>query len=237
MKTGFLQDLLDLDMPIEHRVNRRLKHVYLQIRAEGLIVKTPGWSEEQIRDLLLKQKHWILRQSKDWQGLREGLSAHELPERVYFLGQICSLRRLYQTEHYGRVLQRKQELHLGLVPGLRDEEFLAGQILERFFKEQARSVIYPRLMDWACRMSLTPERVRFKRLKSRWGSCSSRRSINLNYRAIQLPLECIDAILVHELAHLEHLNHGRAFWALVHQYLPDYAERKSHMRQLEAEIL
>ena len=86
-------------------------------------------------------------------------------------------------------------------------------------------------------MGRIPQQVRFKRLKSRWGSCSSKNNINLNYRMIQLPPAAIDAILVHELAHLSHLNHGPLFWQLVHQYIPDYQDHHLEIKRLTPFIL
>lgn len=51
-----------------------------------------------------------------------------------------------------------------------------------------------------------------------------------NYELIKLPIECIEYIVVHELAHLRHLNHSKDFWKLVEEYLPNYKEQRDRMR-------
>lgn len=233
MREDFLLELIGLDLPIKHQINRRLKHVYLQIKPQGLVVKTPGWSEAQIRDLILKQKTWI---TKKTQHFFEQKSP-PLPEQVLFLGHTYRLKIDFAAHLYGQTTHSSEEIQIYLPPGLEQAPSQALTLLDQFFKDQARTIMYDRLIDWSCRMDLQPQHVRFKRLKSRWGSCSSLGNINLNYRAIQLPLECIDSILVHELAHLKHLNHSQDFWGLVHQFIPNYAECKAKIRNLEQEVL
>jgi len=72
--------------------------------------------------------------------------------------------------------------------------------------------------------------------KTRWGSCSRRSTISLNWRLVQVPPFVSDYILLHELAHLREMNHSRRFWHVVEQMCPDYhiAERwlKEHSRLL-----
>ena len=75
-------------------------------------------------------------------------------------------------------------------------------------------------------MSLSANKITVKRQKSRWGSCSSLKNINLNYHLIKAPLSVIDYVIIHEFAHLVHMNHSSRFWELVKSYCPDY---KSHI--------
>jgi predicted metal-dependent hydrolase len=78
--------------------------------------------------------------------------------------------------------------------------------------------------------------IRISSARTRWGSCSSRGGLNFTWRLIQAPLPIIDYVVVHELAHLKVPNHSKAFWELVKNLLPDFAERrawlKAHGRQL-----
>jgi predicted metal-dependent hydrolase len=69
-------------------------------------------------------------------------------------------------------------------------------------------------------MGLSYKELRIKKLKSRWGSCDSLRRITLNRELIKIEKELIDYVVVHELAHLVHMNHSKEFHALVAHYLP-----------------
>ncbi len=73
-----------------------------------------------------------------------------------------------------------------------------------------------------------PVRTRF--MKSRWGSCSGTGRVSLNNHLIKLPSELVDYVIVHELCHLQYMNHGPRFYQLLDLYLPDWKERQTSMR-------
>lgn len=73
--------------------------------------------------------------------------------------------------------------------------------------------------------------VRVKDLKSQWGSCSTKKNLNFNYRILFLPDHIADYIVVHELCHLDQTNHGATFWERVKQTIPDYRARQEELRK------
>jgi len=94
--------------------------------------------------------------------------------------------------------------------------------LDEFYRQKAQELI-PSIVDkYAEQMQLYPQSLKFRKNKSRWGSCSFSNNINLNIYLMKLPLEAIEYVVVHELAHIKHKNHSRAFWNLVGYYLPQY---------------
>jgi len=78
---------------------------------------------------------------------------------------------------------------------------------------QARVEYYSKLMN------LEFTKLKFRKMKSRWGSCNSRREITLNTHLCRVDKELIDYVIVHELAHIKHMNHSKVFHALVEKYL------------------
>ena len=88
--------------------------------------------------------------------------------------------------------------------------------------EKAKEII-PNIVDkYSEKMSLFPNTLKFRKNKSRWGSCSGLNNINLNIFLMKLPLEAIEYVVVHELAHIKHKNHSRRFWNLVEEFIPNY---------------
>ena len=75
-------------------------------------------------------------------------------------------------------------------------------------------------------IGLRPDSVSIRRQKTRWGSCSARRRVNLNCALLFLPSDLVDYLIVHELCHLRHMNHSHRFWALVRSFRPDCAARE-----------
>lgn len=73
-------------------------------------------------------------------------------------------------------------------------------------------------------------RVNIKNQKTRWGSCSAKKNLNFNYKLLFLPQEIADYIIVHELCHLQELNHSSQFWNLVAESIPDYKTIKKQFK-------
>ncbi len=102
--------------------------------------------------------------------------------------------------------------------------------LDEFYRQKAHELI-PSIVDkYAEQMQLYPQSLKFRKNKSRWGSCSFSNNINLNIYLMKLPLEAIEYVVVHELAHIKHKNHSRAFWSLVAYYLPQYKRAEKLMK-------
>jgi predicted metal-dependent hydrolase len=73
-------------------------------------------------------------------------------------------------------------------------------------------------------------KISIKSHKNLWGSCSSKKNLNFNYKLMHLPQEQADYIIVHELCHLKELNHSRQFWALVTETIPDFRRIKKELK-------
>ncbi len=83
---------------------------------------------------------------------------------------------------------------------------------ERALKAEAQYLLSQRLMELAKKNNFTYQSVKIRKLVSRWGSCSSKKEITLNYFLMQLPWDLIDYVILHELVHTRHLNHSPSFW-------------------------
>ncbi|MCA1778427.1 MAG: M48 family metallopeptidase [Xanthomonadaceae bacterium] len=98
-------------------------------------------------------------------------------------------------------------------------------------KYRARATLEERLWAHARRLDLHFGKVSWRHQKTRWASCSSRRNISLNIRLLFLPVELVDYVFVHELAHLDHPNHSPLFWACVERFMPEYRERLKALKR------
>ena len=79
-------------------------------------------------------------------------------------------------------------------------------------------------------MGVTPANVKINAAQKRFGSCSSKGNLNFSCRLMAYPPEAIDYVVVHELAHLIHMNHSNAFYAVVAAVLPDYKVRAAMLK-------
>jgi predicted metal-dependent hydrolase len=101
---------------------------------------------------------------------------------------------------------------------------------ERALRQQAKRDLPRRLYELAARFELSVSRVSVRNQRWRWGSCSRRGHICLNWRLVQTPTWVCDYVLIHELMHLKRLDHSPAFWRLVAQACPAYKEAKAWLR-------
>lgn len=95
----------------------------------------------------------------------------------------------------------------------------------------AKDYIPGRVSHFAAIMGLAPAGVGITAAKTRFGSCSAKNRLCFSCRLMGYPPEAIDYVVVHELAHITHKNHGPAFYALVASVLPDYAKRRALLRR------
>ena len=98
------------------------------------------------------------------------------------------------------------------------------------YKKQARKLVTTRLNYFNQIYNLKYNRVAIRNQSSRWGSCSSSNNLNFNYRLCLLPQELADYIIVHELCHLQEMNHSKNFWALVAKVSPDYRVKEKQLK-------
>jgi predicted metal-dependent hydrolase len=99
-------------------------------------------------------------------------------------------------------------------------------------KEHADLYLPDRLADLCHRLRIDRPSITVRDQRKRWGSCDTIGTLRINWRIVQAPLALLDYVLVHELAHLQHRGHDRAFWSAVESWLPDYDDRRSRLRAL-----
>lgn len=219
-----------------HEVKKCLRHSYILVRPEGVTLRSPPMSQAEAEALLRRKSAWIfakldLIQSSSSQPVLES------GRPILLLGQNYTLQiHSVPDQSLIRVWQEDQQLILQLPERCRDYESIREEALHQYLRQQAIAWMGPRLQSWAETLQLLPRQVRYKRHRCRWGSCTVRNEINLNYRAIQLPPRCIDSILVHELAHIRHKNHGPHFWELVYTHIPDYRQLDQQIKTLAPQL-
>jgi len=101
-------------------------------------------------------------------------------------------------------------------------DLLVKESLKSWYKSQAQKLLPEQVDYYAKLLNISYNKLRVKDQKTRWGSCSNKGNINLNWRIIMAPNQVTAYVIIHELTHLIFLNHSKDFWKTVEQYLPDY---------------
>lgn len=103
--------------------------------------------------------------------------------------------------------------------------------IQKYLRQRAAQELPTRVMELAARHGVNVTRVAVGNQKSRWGSCSRRGTISLNWRLIQAPGSVCDYIILHELAHRRQMNHSETFWQEVARLCPDYLQAERWVKQ------
>jgi len=119
-------------------------------------------------------------------------------------------------------------------PDLSSDEIKSACV--QVYRMLAKRDITNRVIEFSKQMAVAPTAVKINSAKTRWGSCSSRKSLNFSWRLIMADSDVVDYVVVHELAHLMEMNHSQKFWTIVENALPDYRQRKQRLRELNRRL-
>ncbi|MCK4609306.1 MAG: M48 family metallopeptidase, partial [Gammaproteobacteria bacterium] len=104
-------------------------------------------------------------------------------------------------------------------------------LLHKWLQRKGRYHLVPWLNSLSKTTGLVYNKVAIRGQRTRWGSCSSARNINLNYKLLFLQPELVDYIIIHELCHLTHFNHSADFWQLVAKFQPEHRELRKQLKR------
>lgn len=206
------------------------RRLTMTVDERGLTVGAPlRITLSEIENFLRTHAGWVQKKLAEYAGshakryvaIRDGAS---LP----LLGSEIVIRVVPGTN---RIRWRDEELLLEARADA-DYEALARRALQR----RANTVFAERLHLYAEAMGRPTPALGLSNARTRWGSCSARSGIRLNWRLIHLPMPLIDYVVAHELAHLVEMNHGPRFWAVVESIYPDHKEARRELKARAADI-
>ncbi len=211
-----------------HIINPKLKHIYLSFDDEGnLIIKSPNVTQKKIEQLLLKKSSWINHAREKIQRKKGRPLDFSCDTEVYYMGKVYPLTLVRHSKRRTQLAFDGDAFRLFY--HTYDEKLFQAH-LDRFYKTEAQKHIPGHVAFWTEKMSLVPTNVRFRKTKRQWGSCSGKNVLSFNTMMMKLPHDVIQYIIVHELAHIKHKHHQKAFWQMVEEYLPDYREQVAELK-------
>lgn len=223
--------------PHSIRRSRRARNLSLRISARrGLEVILPMRSKLSDAVVLLNEKRaWIEKNSGLMSSLATSPTIHQLPQQLHL--QCCDehwkISYLFSPTKTQIILRPQNEL---TVLGNADDNPTCFEVLRHWLRQKAEQVLAPRLHGLSQELNLPYESLTIRGQKTRWGSCSSCKAINLNFKLIFLPTELVRHIMIHELCHTVHLNHSRKFWQLVARHDPQWRTHHQVSRRAENQL-
>jgi predicted metal-dependent hydrolase len=206
------------DLDVIHICKPSLKNSYISVNEDSkVILKTSKVSRSYINNLLLEKEDWIRKQIFK----RE----ENPPVKINLEDEVLLFGELYSIDS-----DIALELRLLLNKLRKPSQKNIIRCYDDFYKIFSQSYLTSRTEYYAQVMNLNYKEIKLKKMRSRWGSCSSLKTITFNTNLVKLQKDQIDYVVVHELAHLVHMNHSKRFHTLVQNYFPDASRVRKEIR-------
>ena len=229
-----------------HRVPRR-RHVHLLVDDDAVVhVRSPyRFSADDACKVVCGHQAWVLgqldaalRRRAARPVLEQGCWLPFLDHKLRLDVNPAKQLGVFDNTETRQALEQKVtrvgdtlRLQIGQVTGAT----LRG-VLELWYREQARIHLGERVHRFARLLGVTPSRTTIRGQKTCWGSCSSHGNLSLNWRLMQVGAALVDYVVIHELCHLEHMNHSPAFWRRVASLVPDYRAKRQQLKHLQSTL-
>jgi predicted metal-dependent hydrolase len=214
---------LNIDYVLERRRGRR--GVGLRVDERGLAVSAPvAMPLARVEALVRESERWVLRKVAEWSERRITPLQWSDGARLPWLGGFLTLR--IAAGGRARAVHDGAELRVTAPAG--DSEAVRRAVV-RWYKTVALDVLSSRVEALAQAAGLATPRVLISPARTPWGSCNTRREVRLAWRLVKAPPDLVDYVICHELSHLRHMNHSRAFWGEVERQCPGYRRLRSEL--------
>lgn len=154
-------------------------------------------------------------------------------KKIPFRGKDLILKISKSLFSKTRLLQKDNTLNVSLSSLLKSEEEQCDEVCKTildWYKAQARRFITQEIECDKVKYNFSYNDISIKDTVSRWGSCSTKKNFNFNWRLVMAPPFILSYVINHEIAHLTYMNHSKDFWALVALRFPKYNEAKSWLK-------
>ena len=204
----------------------------IDVDIHGVTVVVPEGGEIQPAELLKENAAWVVDKQRNYDTYRD-----QVPDRTFEAGEKFPLlgndrKLVIEPRSKHEVTENSIRLRKSTV-----EQSSVKQVLENFYRSKAREYLTERIDHYAQEMGVEYERLELRNQRTRWGSCSTGGTISLNWRLVMASSEVIDYLVVHELVHLTEQNHGREFWKLVREQIPDYKEKAEWLEKNSTKLI
>jgi predicted metal-dependent hydrolase len=197
------------------------KTVSLHIKPDAtIVIKAPHrFPIEKIKKLIQEHTSWI--QQKQQTLLSRNTIKTE--NEYWYLGKTYSLAIRQQQK---QIVELTDKFYIAS-----SSQTYIKRYITSWYKQQARVIITERVKHYANKAQLTYRSLAIANAETRWGSCSSKKTLNFNWKLVMAPIEVIDYVVSHELAHLTHLNHSADFWESVRKIYPVYRQHRTWLKR------
>lgn len=241
-----MPDIFDLNLsngkqyPYQIIYSKRAKYIRLKLSRRGeLSVTLPSLTKPKLaHDFVQSKLRWI---EKNLQGI-DYQTINKLPEllNLQLLNEVWTIKYLNIDDHESSYLTLKEcgntVLELQGTFEQINNHGLVAKILNNWCRKKAKTIFNEMLQGLAELHGFHYQRLSIRSQKTRWGSCSQQKNINLNAKLLFMPDAIVKYVMIHELCHTLEMNHSARFWDLVEDCDPQYMDHQQQLKTLGRKI-
>jgi len=184
-----------------------------------------------IRVYAISKIDWIKKHQAKIQAQERETPREYLEHESHYVWGKRYLLKVDEANQIPSVELRHTQMVLTVRPGNGVEKREA--IVSAWYRDEVRKAAAPLIEKWEAAMGVSANQLHIQRMKTRWGSCNPRtRSIRLNSELAKKPRECLEYVVVHELAHLLEPSHNARFIALMDKFLPNWKQHRAELNRI-----
>ncbi|NLI93882.1 MAG: M48 family metallopeptidase [Peptococcaceae bacterium] len=225
----------------ELRKSSKAKRINVAIKDQRMSVAVPtGYTMEYAKNFLESHKELLLKHF-----LKHLSKTNSKSPKEYVSGE----KFLYRGRNYPLLVEMSSgSEYFALFKGSRivasipstllpdEQRPFIQKLIKEWYIGQAAKLLPEQVEYYSKLLNIPYKKLKIKDQKTRWGSCSNKGNINLNWRIIMAPNQVVAYVIIHELSHLRFMNHSKDFWKLVEQHLPDYKKWRKWLTENGKEL-
>ena len=228
IKTGKLV-MADLEV---QTVRKNIKNIHIGVYPPNGRVRIAApmmTTDETIRLIVLSKIPWIRKQrNKFAKQQRETPREYVTGESHYFLGQRYLLNVIPEQHRGSVVINGKKRIDFFVRPGMNTED--RGRIMERFYRRELKKVMDVAVAKWEERLEVHANEIGIRKMKTKWGSANTKdKRIWINLELAKKSPNCLEYVIVHELAHLIERGHNERFRTIVESVMPNWRQYRDEL--------
>lgn len=225
-------------------IKKKIKNMSLRLSNNGEIIFTIPYylPVRKAEDFFISKFSWVEKQLskyKKYEDLKETTSFNT-DDLIYLLGNSYKLKLMPDKENHINVNDEYIEIYI------KEKYIDDNKYIQRYYDKWVKEYCYIFCERYVDKYKVLMQnydvpkdvKIEIKKFKAKWGACTpSKKTVAFNMNLIKVPGQCLEYVVVHELAHFKHLNHSKSFYALVEKFIPDWKQRRKLLNEKYGRVL
>lgn len=236
---NYIIKIKDVEIPVNIQNYKKSKSIKLYFKNGILkVTKSPYVAKKEVEKLIKVNEEKIYEEYKKIIDTKKlNYKKWENGKIILYKGEEYIINKIYNEANVIKInINEKTKRFELILPNkikrTQEEEKYIIEVIRKIFKNNTEVILQERLPYWSKITKINYESVKVKDAKTRYGSCiPSKKALNFSSRLVMLPIDAIDAVIVHELCHIVYPNHSKDFYNLVEKYIPNYKQIDKYLKK------